>query len=112
MTPLHRVLQALSIAGLVAFLLVRVEKIAEVDGSKTERLTVGLPFSPWVISERIDRPGGFKIHREVALLSWSWLCLVPAFVISYRLGRSGERSQPLDRRDQAGAPQADLRDPG
>ncbi len=108
MTPLRRALRILSVAGVVAFLMVRTERI-EANGEKTERFTVGLWFSPWVIDERVEGPGAqFRFRRGVTFLSWSWLCLVPVVVYTHRAARGDGR----EHREQTGTPQADVREPG
>lgn len=94
MSVAGRIGQILSVAGLVLFLMVRVEKTADANGESTVT-TAGLWFSPWYVREDWNQPGkgaGFRMHME--LLSWSWLCLIPAAVVGHRVVRPGDRPQP------------------
>lgn len=109
MTPLRRALQIASVAGLVAFLFVRVETTEAADGTQSRRMTVGLPFSPWAVDERVEGAGKFRLHREVTFLSWSWLCLLPAFLFTYREAGTGIGNRRSD--DEARAPETDVRNP-
>jgi hypothetical protein len=84
-SPARRVLQILSVAGLVAFFAVRVERTEDANGT-TVRMTTGLWFSPWYIDvEENQPPRKFARHREMTLLSWSWLCLIPAALYTHRV---------------------------
>jgi hypothetical protein len=88
----------------------------------TSRFALGLPFSPWfeyvARDERTELPGGGwrqkrAVGGHVLLLSWSWMLLagVSGCVVVFRRLRPRATEADREHRDQAGTPQAHLRDP-
>lgn len=103
MSPWRRALQALSVAGLVAFFAVRVERAEDANGTTT-RTTLGLWFSPWYVDQEVNQlPRKLARRREVTFLSWSWLCLLPAAAVGHRRAPPAPPAEVArDARDEAG----------
>jgi hypothetical protein len=93
-TPLHGLLVAAGLLLLVCFGTFRTSSEKIEDGTR-DRLSVGLWFSPWFMSEKVetfrrDATGpGFRSnhswHWKVEFLNWSWLALIGG-VVALRAG--------------------------